>query len=1409
MHKRCVVAWVSALMAVAVCSLGGCPSEDAALVAADSSDGGGDALVGVRASLLVEPAVGHSPLEVAFDLDINADTPPFTLYFGDGGSTTTLPAVHEYSEPGVYQASLEFAGTYSQLGAVGAEVHVVPPMGIAAEELSGMQFAFSPVVDHELNLLFGAYELQWEFGDGSQETGMNPQHSYSAAGYYTVTLSILIAGTQVQCASQQVRAVAPQPLVVSAAPIARAGADQTVTSGEVVLLDGASSSGGGNYNWDQIFGLPVELSDPNSPQTSFVAPAVDDATDLVFRLSLSGGGGTSTDLVNVVVEPDDNPTSSNEKPHADAGEDRRVVDASGTGSVVVELDASGSSDPDGSIVSYKWYADDVLIWSGTTRTAQVTLGVGARELMLQVTDDDGEANFDFVTITVDPQPAQLGVTPTALQWVIGDAGGPFSPGSVDYTVFNAGVESLSWTAAVDVDWVTLSLTAGALGEDASKTVTATINGNANSLTVGSHDATLTFQNADDESQLITRTIRLAAGDPPEPAVLGVTPSSEQNSSGTAGGPFSPSGFDYTLENTGELTLNWTASVNVNWVTLSVTSGALEEGADATVTASLNANANGLGAGAHTATLTFRNADDGSQDLTRTIRLSAADPADPAELAVTPATGFTSSGPEGGVFLPETASYIVKNTGDETMSWSVSSSQNWVTAAPASGSLDANESTTVVVSLDNVNARALSANTYGATISFSNNTNGDGNTSRSVNLTVTPPGASEMSAATRTSGVMPLGVFFDVVNDSDEGWSSQVVQPRGFEADPSNITGVRITRVEFGTPIGAGTLSYNASAQTLTWAAQGESAGSAVDVSGGKEFAVPSSGGEHLHVWVKPSALPGGNQSDAITIVDGGLNADWASFHYEWNFGDAGAGNWATGRQNVDGSYPSKNETTGFVAAHVYESAGLYTVTLTVTDDVGGTHEYTQDVEVLSEPAGGWITYYVSSSDPNASDSNLGTDPAAPLATAGAGFSKLGPDVRVLFKRGDTWTITDKLSKSPSGPALIGAYGTGPEPSIECDPSMGTQYALYIGGTDVRVCDLSIVGTYPTDGTGNAALQLGSSVANMLVSRIAISNTGASGFNGGNFGNGTIFYECRSTQSRSTGHYAEKATRFAVIGCDYNANDTSHCIYTHNIQKGVFAHNQLVDGDHTGLVLAGASTDTFGPTKFIVVSDNYMADSNYAVESSCHNSTYFEMWHCVIERNRLMASSESVRLAAGVQRTTVRNNECESMVQVLVGNNLGASPHPASVYVFNNTIYTNAAYYAVRFEEDLTSHADLRFENNLVRHFATNGALPAIFDAFDVVNREVRIASNCYYAPDTGRFAFIDGTAVDWAAWLLSGYDESSMNADPLFEDAGSDDFRLRSGSPAINAGSARPHIRDDFYRNVRDSGSIDLGAHER
>jgi hypothetical protein len=105
-----------------------------------------------------------------------------------------------------------------------------------------------------------------------------------------------------------------------------------------------------------------------------------------------------------------------------------------------------------------------------------------------------------------------------------------------------------------------------------------------------------------------------------------------------------------------------------------------------------------------------------------------------QLMVLPAENLISSGNAGGPFSPDAASYILTNSGSSSLSWTATRTANWISLSATSGDLAAGDSTIVTVSLNSA-AESLAPGSYDDTVNFTNTTTGNGNTSRSVHLTV--------------------------------------------------------------------------------------------------------------------------------------------------------------------------------------------------------------------------------------------------------------------------------------------------------------------------------------------------------------------------------------------------------------------------------------------------------------------------------------------------------------------------------------------------------------------------------------------------------------------------------------------------------------------------------------------------
>lgn len=89
-------------------------------------------------------------------------------------------------------------------------------------------------------------------------------------------------------------------------PNANAGEDQTVDEQNPVVLDGISSIDPEgsilNYSWSQVSGVEVRLDNSANTQATFTAPAISQASELIFELTVTDEiGNTAIDTVRITV----------------------------------------------------------------------------------------------------------------------------------------------------------------------------------------------------------------------------------------------------------------------------------------------------------------------------------------------------------------------------------------------------------------------------------------------------------------------------------------------------------------------------------------------------------------------------------------------------------------------------------------------------------------------------------------------------------------------------------------------------------------------------------------------------------------------------------------------------------------------------------------------------------------------------------------------------------------------------------------------------------------------------------------------------------------------------------------------------------------------------------------------------
>lgn len=240
-----------------------------------------------------------------------------------------------------------------------------------------------------------------ELGASNDDDGAWASFSTDLSAFAGETIYLLVeaadaaGGSIVEAALDDVR-ITSTGTPSNQPPVANAGPDQSVTDSdnsgaEAVTLNGSNSSDSDGsivtYDWSAP---GISIADDEITSASFPV-----GVHTVTLTVIDGEGATDSDTAVITV----NAPVPNQPPVADAGPDQTVTDSDNSGAETVTLDASASSDSDGSIVSYAWSAPDVTIPPGETTSS--SFPVGSYTVLLTVTDDDGATATDSVNVNVE------------------------------------------------------------------------------------------------------------------------------------------------------------------------------------------------------------------------------------------------------------------------------------------------------------------------------------------------------------------------------------------------------------------------------------------------------------------------------------------------------------------------------------------------------------------------------------------------------------------------------------------------------------------------------------------------------------------------------------------------------------------------------------------------------------------------------------------------------------------------------------------------------------------------------------------------------------------------------------------------------------------------------------------------
>lgn len=489
--------------------------------------------------------------------------------------------------------------------------------------------------------------------------------------------------------------------------------------------------------------------------------------------------------------------------------------------------------------------------------------------------------------------------------------------------------------------------------------------------------------------------------------------------------------------------------------------------------------------------------------------------------------------------------------------------------------------------------------------------------------------------------------------------------------------------------------------------------------------------------------------DSTSTTDASVtSAPFSDIQYSWTFGDvvagaatscgtavvAGQGKWACGS---GAGVNSKNSATGPVAAHVFESAGTYTITLTAYD---GTNTVSSTATVTATAwANDTTTVCVSTSG-----DFTGCPSGATHATNTSSFSTAinniaGSVKRLLFRAGETWTTSTMKTISAAGPGLIGSYGSGALPVISTSENDGNS-VLLMGANDWRLMDLNIKGN--SNNIVGIAPTTSGSISQITMLRLSIQDTHSG-----------IVFDNGSTQARTYDQIALVDSMIshmtggsgavgAYVGAEHlsmlgnwmdDTHSGEHVIRLPYANAAVISNNTLSRPASTKLVIKLHAPDfptTGAYSQYVVISDNDInnisgfANIAWLVAFGPQNNLVDERVRYVIaERNWLRhavaaADSGVDFMISGTQYMTLRNN-----VHNMTGGSgycykisqYSGSPNPApdNITIYNVSCYTNdttasSTFAAVRVDNTSPGPTNLTVKNALA--YAPNATSPVLLSS---------------------------------------------------------------------------------------------------
>lgn len=321
--------------------------------------------------------------------DADGSIASYAWDLGNGQTATGPSAQAVFAEAGEYTVTLVVTddrgatSTQTLTINVSEDSNIPPGAVISSDVVSGtapLQVTFDGSGSSDVDGTVASYA--WNFGNGQNGSGVTPPAAtYTLPGTYTATLTVTDNKGATGSVSRTITVNRPP----NQSPVAAVGATPAV--GNAPLLVQLSSAGSldvdgaiAGYAWN--FGNGTTSANPN-PSAIYDTPG----TYSVSLTVTDNDGASAVRSTTVVVNP----------PNIAPVPSFTATPLTGSAPLVVNVNGAGSSDADGSVVSYAWNFGNGQ--NATGALAQTTFTTaGTYVIRLTVTDNRGTSRNSTVTV---------------------------------------------------------------------------------------------------------------------------------------------------------------------------------------------------------------------------------------------------------------------------------------------------------------------------------------------------------------------------------------------------------------------------------------------------------------------------------------------------------------------------------------------------------------------------------------------------------------------------------------------------------------------------------------------------------------------------------------------------------------------------------------------------------------------------------------------------------------------------------------------------------------------------------------------------------------------------------------------------------------------------------------------------